>query len=85
MPKGGFIFMEADQPLCLSCAGFAELVFLLRGNAKLTRYARKYSTTSIVAVKFSRVRKRYERQGILVQQEAIQKAEKELVDDEFDQ
>jgi hypothetical protein len=83
MPKGCFIFMEADQPLCLSCAGFAELVFLPRGDAKLTRYARKYSTTSIVAVKFSRARKRYERQGIMVQQEAIQKAESEIEDNEI--
>jgi len=29
-------------------------------------------------VRFSRTRKRYERQGLLVEEEALQKAEKEL-------
>jgi hypothetical protein len=70
--------MEVDQPLCLNCAGFEELVFLPRGDAKQTRYAIKYSSLYLIAVKFSRSRKRYERQGVLVQQEAIQKAEGEL-------
>jgi hypothetical protein len=81
LSKGNFLFMEVDQPLCLSCAGFDELVFLPRGDAKLTRYAKKYSTLYLVAVKFSRARKRYERQGVLVQEEAIQKAESEMSDE----
>jgi hypothetical protein len=78
LSRGNFLFMEADQPLCLNCAGFEELVFLPRGDAKQTRYAIKYSSLYLIAVKFSRSRKRYERQGVLVQQEAIQKAEGEL-------
>ena len=76
--KGNFLFMEADQLLCLSCAGFANLVFLGRGNPILTRQARKYSDRSVIVVKFSRARKRYERQGILVTEEALQKAQREL-------
>lgn len=38
----------------------------------------KYGSTGLVVVKFSRVRKRYERQGLLVQEEGLQKAENEV-------
>jgi hypothetical protein len=55
-----------------------ELVFLPSGNAKLTRHAKKYSTTSVVVVKFSRARKRYERQGILVQEDALKRAQNDV-------
>jgi len=77
LSKGSFLLMEADQPLCLSCTALSGLVFLPSKDAKLTRHAKKYSTISAVVVRFSRARKRYERQGILVQEEALQKAEKE--------
>ena len=76
--KGCFLFKEADQPLCLKCAGFANLIFLPSGDAKLTRRAKKYSTKSLVVVKFSRARKRYERQGILVTEDAFQKAQNDI-------
>lgn len=75
--KGSFLFVETDKPLCLTCAGFNELVFLQSGDAKLTRNTKKYSAKCIIVVKFSRSRKRYERQGILVEQQAIQKAQDE--------
>ncbi|OJW52783.1 MAG: hypothetical protein BGO67_10390 [Alphaproteobacteria bacterium 41-28] len=75
--KGNLLLMEGDQPLCLTCAGFEDLVFLPSGNSTLTRRAKKYSTESAVVVKFSRSRKRYERQGILVQKKALQKAQEE--------
>ena len=78
--KGNFLFMEADQLLCLNCAGFADLVFLGSGDPVLTRPSRKYSNKCIIVVKFSRARKRYERQGILVTEVAIQKAQQELVE-----
>ena len=75
--KGSFLFMETDQPLCMECAGFGHLVFLPSGDAGLTRKAKKYSAASLVVVKFSRVRKRYERQGILVEEDVLRKGEGE--------
>jgi hypothetical protein len=45
-------------------------VFLPAGDAALSRRARKASTLSAVVVRFSRPRKRYERQGILVEPKA---------------
>jgi hypothetical protein len=75
--QGNFIFMEADQVLCLNCAGFADLVFLPSGGTGLTRCSRKYSNKCVIVVKFSRARKRYERQGILITEEALQKAQQE--------
>jgi len=49
--------------LCLNCADLDHLVFLPSGDAALTRRSRKYSGLSAVVVKWSRARKRYERQG----------------------
>lgn len=72
--KGSLLYIEEKQSLCLNCAGFGDLVFL----GLLTRAAMKYSSTGLVVVKFSRVRKRYERQGLLVQEEGLQKAENEV-------
>jgi hypothetical protein len=67
--------------LCLSCADLDHLVFLPSGDAALTRRARKYSGLSAVVVQWSRARKRYERQGLLVENEALERAEKECADD----
>jgi len=76
--KGSFLFMEDGQPLCLSCANMNELEYLPRGDAKLTRRVKKYSLKSAVVVEFSRTRKRYERQGILVEKEFLEKARQEI-------
>jgi hypothetical protein len=43
----------------------------------LTRRARKHSALSAVVVRFSRARKRYERQGVLVEESALEQAEAE--------
>ena len=72
---GTFLLMEDDAPLCLTCADLDHLVFLPAGDATLTRRARKASRLSAVVVRFSRARKRYERQGILVEEQALQDAE----------
>ncbi len=80
--KGGFLFMEKGQPLCLSCADLDHLEYLPRGDATLTRRARQHSRLSAVVVRFARTRGRYERQGILVTPQAIEKAEQECFDDE---
>jgi hypothetical protein len=67
--------------LCLACADLAHLVFLPSGDAALTRRSRKHSTLSAVVLKWSRARKRYERQGLLVEEEALEKAERECLAD----
>lgn len=77
LERGGFLLMEAGQPLCLPCARLGDLEYLPAGDTALTRRAAKYSGRSAVVVRFSRSRKRYERQGILVEPEALEKAERE--------
>ena len=79
--KGRFLRMEGERPLCLACADLDHLVFLARGDTALTRRASKYSTLRAVVVRFSRSRKRYERQGVLVEESALQQAERECLAD----
>ena len=78
---GNFLFLEGDRPLCLACADLDHLVYLPRGETALTRRARKHSSLSAVVVRFSRARKRYERQGVLVEQAALEQAEQECCAD----
>jgi hypothetical protein len=80
--RGGFLRKEGERGLCLDCADLGDLVFLGRGDAALTRRATKYSPLRAVVVEWSRSRKRYERQGILVAPDAIERAEKECLADE---
>jgi hypothetical protein len=79
--KGRFLRMEAERPLCLACADLDHLVFLSRGEAALTRRASRYSALRAVVVRFSRARKRYERQGVLVEEAALARAEQECLSD----
>ena len=79
---GGWLVMEDRGPLCTSCADLAHLVFLPAGDAALTRRARRHSGLSAVLVRFSRARKRWERQGVLVEEAAIEQAEAECLADE---
>jgi hypothetical protein len=65
----------------LRCADLDRPVFLGRGDAALTRRARRYSTLHAVVVRFSRARKRYERQGVLVEEQARARAEQECLSD----
>ena len=74
--------VEGKGALCLSCADMDHLIFLPSGDAALTRRAGKYSTLSAVVLKWSRSRKRYERQGLLVEEAALQRAEQECLNDE---
>ena len=67
--------------LCLSCADLDHLIFLPSGNAALTRRSRKYSTLLAVVLKWSRARKRYERQGLLVEKSGLERAEAECLAD----
>lgn len=79
--KGAFLFMEKEQPLCLACARLDDLEFLPSGEAALTRRASRYSERVAVVVRFSRSRKRYERQGVLVEASGLEKAERECLED----
>lgn len=81
MEQGSLLFKEAELPLCLACADLGDLEFLAAGDVALTRRAAKYSARTAVVVRFSRLRKRYERQGILVESAALDKAERECVED----
>ena len=74
--------MEDPGPLCVTCAEMDHLVFLLSGDAALTRRARRGSGLSAVVVRFSRSRRRYERQGVLVEEAALEQAEAECLADE---
>jgi hypothetical protein len=67
--------------LCLACADLDHLLFLPSGDAALTRRARKHSTLSAVVLKWSRARKRYERQGLLVEAHGLERAEEECLAD----
>ncbi|HYB34785.1 MAG TPA: DUF2293 domain-containing protein [Mycobacterium sp.] len=78
---GDLLFMEGPGPLCLDCADLGHLEFLPSGDATLTRRAKKASRLSAVVVRWSRARKRYERQGILAEAQAIERAEQECLSD----
>ena len=67
--------------ICLACADLDHLVFLPSGDAALTVRSKKYSTLSAVVLKWSRARKRNERQGLLVENDALERAEQECLSD----
>jgi hypothetical protein len=53
-------------------------VYLPAGDALLTRRAKAKSTRYVVVVRFSRTRRRYERQGLLVEPRALADAQRGL-------
>lgn len=79
---GDLLVMEDAGPLCLTCTDLDHLVFLPAGDAALSRRSRKASSLSAVVVRFSRTRKRYERQGVLVEAAALEQAEEQCLADE---
>ncbi|MEU2391621.1 DUF2293 domain-containing protein [Streptomyces sp. NPDC007369] len=72
---------EAGVPRCLDCADLGHLVYLPRGDTALTRRAREASSLSAVVVRFNKRRRRYERQGILVEDPALARAERACLAD----
>ena len=72
---GDFLLMDDTAALCRFCAKLDHLVYLPAGDAALSRRAKKASGLSAVVVRFSRSRKRYERQGILIEESALKQAE----------
>ncbi|MEU6350494.1 DUF2293 domain-containing protein [Streptomyces sp. NPDC047072] len=76
--RGGplaLLVMEDGVPRCLGCADLGHLVFLPRGDTALTRRAREESALSAVVVRFNRRKGRYERQGVLVEETGLARAE----------
>jgi hypothetical protein len=78
---GDFMTMEKGQPLCLACADLDHLVYLPAGNTALSRRSRKNSQLAAVVVRYSRARNRYERQGLLVAEQALAEAEEQCAAD----
>jgi hypothetical protein len=80
--RKAWIVLAGDRgALCLSCADLDHLWLLPPGDAALTRRARTYSGLAAVVLKWSRARKRYERQGLLVEEQALERAEAECLHD----
>jgi hypothetical protein len=82
------VFISSRDSACDECKedlGRGAWITLMEGkgrDAALTRRARKRSTLSAVVLKWSRARKRYERQGLLIEAQALEEAEKECLSDE---
>jgi hypothetical protein len=79
--KAWITLTEEHGALCLSCADLDHLVYLPAGDPALTRRSRKHSTLSAIVLRWSRARKRYERQGVLVEEAALAQAEAECLAD----
>jgi hypothetical protein len=79
--RGDFICLAGGEAMCLKCAGLEHLEYLPSGDTAVTRRATKYSSLHVVVMKKSAARKRSERQGILVEAEAIRRAEVESASD----
>jgi hypothetical protein len=78
---GDLLVKTSAGASCLDCADLGHLVFLPSGDAALTRRAKKLSRLSAVVVRWSTRRNRYERQGILVENDAIEQAAQQCLDD----
>jgi hypothetical protein len=81
LDKGRLLRLEKEKALCIKCADLDHLEFLPSGDTAVTRRASKYSKLRAVVVRWSRTRKRYERQGILAEPGAIARAEEESLAD----
>ncbi|MGW6734372.1 DUF2293 domain-containing protein [Streptomyces sp. NPDC055013] len=75
------LVLEDGAPRCLNCADLGHLVFLPRGDTALTRRAREESALSAVVVRFNRRKSRYERQGVLVEETGLGRAEQRCLAD----
>lgn len=69
---------DEQEVLCRNCAGLASYVVIPAGNARLTRAAKKHANKCYVIMKWSELWKCYERQGLLIDGEAVAAVESEL-------
>jgi hypothetical protein len=76
LARSAWIYLDQVKgAVCLPCADLDHLEFLPTGDAALTRRAKKASVLWAVVLKWSQSRRRYERQGPLVEQKALERAE----------
>ena len=68
---------DEKEVLCRKCAGLDALEILRSGNAQITRLAKKYSKQHYVILKWSELWKTYERQGLLVEADALSRAKQD--------
>ena len=80
--RSAFVTFKNNAIACVKCGGLENLEFLPSGNTALTRRANALSAVKYVVLKFSRARKRYERQGILARPEILDQARRECEADE---
>ena len=82
---GAYIFRGDRGSLCLSCAKLDQLAFLRAGDAALTRLARERAVEAsaryAVVMRFNQGRSHYQRVGILVPEDALDEAIRELEHD----
>jgi len=76
-----WITLNKKEVYCLVCSDLEHLVYLPSGSAALTRRSKKNSKIYAVVLQWNRARKRIERQGLLVEKEALENAEKECLAD----
>lgn len=83
IPKGKSFVAESEKHkgICFSCSPFLGYVMLPPGDAAMTRRSKKHSTLCGVVLAWNQRRKRYERQGQLVEEIAIEKARLECEKD----
>jgi hypothetical protein len=79
---GPYQIMSDAGLLCLTCADLDHLEFLPAGDAALSRRAKKESTLAAIVVRFNARRKRHERVGILIEEQALARAEEQCLADE---
>lgn len=73
--RDAFVQLDAqNRSACLACAGFADLVYLPSGDVALTRRADRLSGRSVAVLRWNRARHRCERQGLLVEAAALERA-----------
>lgn len=78
-----FMMMDSQSAICMGCADLDHLVFLKAGNATLSRRARKESGLAAIVVRpDAKRRNRIWRLGILVEPDALDRAEQQCFDDE---
>jgi hypothetical protein len=81
--RTGDMFIEDDgEALCLICAEMDHLVFLADGDGTLTYRATQFSVLSAVVMHWSRISESYLRQGILIEDEALDLAEQRCLTEE---
>jgi hypothetical protein len=84
IPLGKSFVAESEnhKGTCFACSPFVGYVMLPPGNVAMTRRSKKHSTLCGVVLAWNQRRKRYERQGQLVEEIAIEKARLECEKDQ---